>query len=236
MLPAASRAVTVSTFEPGCSTIPLAVQFVVPVAVPLPPRLFDHVTWVTPMLSDAVPPIVSGVALALKVPADAGDVMATVGATVSVPVPVPVTRRVRVSPSALKLTLTLAVAAVVGVKRTVTACVDPAPPRLKEAPDTMLKGAEVDTVPETTPPRAFCTVKVWSAKLPRFTFPKPTLPDGVTEKSVWATPFPVSEQALSLPPRSTALTETKYWVPLVNRVSLKLTVVPDAGLDVGDAT
>ena len=97
-------------------------------------------------------------------------------------------------------------------------------------------GAEVDTVPETTPPRAFCTVKVWSAKLPRFTFPKPTLPDGVTEKSVWATPFPVSEQALSLPPRSTALTETKYWVPLVNRVSLKLTVVPDAGLDVGDAT
>jgi len=236
VLPAASRAVTVSTFEPGCSTIPLAVQLVVPVAVPLPPRLFAHVTWVTPMLSDAVPPSVSGVALVLKVAPDVGDVMATVGATVSVPMPIPVTRRVKVSPSALKLTFTLAVAAVVGVKRTVTDCVDPTPPRLKEPPDTMLKGAEVDTVPETTPPRAFCTVKVWSAKLPRFTFPKPTLPVGVTEKSVWATPFAVSEQALSLPPRSTALTETKYWVPVVNPGSLKLTVVPDAGLDVGDAT
>jgi len=57
--------VTVSTFDPDWSTIPLALQLVVPVAVPLPPRLLDHVTWVTPMLSDAVPPIVSGVALVL---------------------------------------------------------------------------------------------------------------------------------------------------------------------------
>ena len=36
--------------------MPLAVQLVVPVAVPLPPRLFVHVTWVTPTLSEAVPP------------------------------------------------------------------------------------------------------------------------------------------------------------------------------------
>jgi hypothetical protein len=50
--------VTVSTFVPSRSTIPLAVQLVVPVAVPLPPRLFAHVTWVTPTLSDAVPPSV----------------------------------------------------------------------------------------------------------------------------------------------------------------------------------
>jgi len=56
VLPAASRAVTVSTFVPDWRTIPLAVQLVVPVAIPLPPRLFAHVTWVTPMLSDAVPP------------------------------------------------------------------------------------------------------------------------------------------------------------------------------------
>ncbi|PYM68547.1 MAG: hypothetical protein DME11_00055, partial [Candidatus Rokuibacteriota bacterium] len=53
VLPAASVAVTVSTFVPGCRTIPLAVQLVVPVAVPLPPALFVHVTWVTPTLSDA---------------------------------------------------------------------------------------------------------------------------------------------------------------------------------------
>ena len=55
VLPAASRAVTVSTFVPSWRTIPLAVQLVVPVAVPLPPRLFANVTWVTPTLSDAVP-------------------------------------------------------------------------------------------------------------------------------------------------------------------------------------
>src|SRR5213080_4433646 len=44
VLPAASVAVTVSPFAPGCRTIPLAVQLVVPVAVPLPPALFTHVT------------------------------------------------------------------------------------------------------------------------------------------------------------------------------------------------
>src|SRR2546428_257534 len=56
VLPAASCAVTVSTFVPGWRTIPLAVQLVVPVAVPVPPRLLTHVTWVTPTLSAAVPP------------------------------------------------------------------------------------------------------------------------------------------------------------------------------------
>ena len=58
VLPAASCAVTVSTFVPSWRAIPLAVQLVVPVAVPLPPRLFTHVIWITPTLSDAVPPSV----------------------------------------------------------------------------------------------------------------------------------------------------------------------------------
>ena len=58
VLPTASRAVTVSTFAPGWRTMPLAVQLVVPLAVPLPARLFVHVTWVTPTLSAAVPPSV----------------------------------------------------------------------------------------------------------------------------------------------------------------------------------
>jgi hypothetical protein len=60
VLLAASRAVTVSTFVPSWRTIPLAVQLVVPLAVPLPPRLFAHVTCVTPTLSAAVPPSVRG--------------------------------------------------------------------------------------------------------------------------------------------------------------------------------
>src|SRR5262245_59056181 len=47
MLPAASRAVTVRMLLPPTSGIGPADHEVVPVAVPLPPRLFVHVTWVT---------------------------------------------------------------------------------------------------------------------------------------------------------------------------------------------
>src|SRR5256886_9178599 len=61
----------------------LAVQLVVPVAVPLPPALFTHATWVTPTLSDAVPPSVSGVVLVLKVGLEVGAVMATGGGVAS---------------------------------------------------------------------------------------------------------------------------------------------------------
>ena len=58
VLPVASRAVTVSAFVPGKSMIRVAVQLVVPMAVPLPTRSLAHVTRVTPTLSDAVPPSV----------------------------------------------------------------------------------------------------------------------------------------------------------------------------------
>src|SRR5207253_8443235 len=114
VLPAASRAVTVSPFAPGCGTIPLAVQLVVPVAVPLPPALFTHATWVTPTLSDAVPPSVRGVVLVLKVGLEVGEVTVSVGGVASAPMPV--TIREKVSPSAVKLTFVVAVAGVVGVK------------------------------------------------------------------------------------------------------------------------
>jgi hypothetical protein len=137
---------------------------------------------------------------------EVGDVMVTAGSVT--PTPIPVTSREIASPSALKLTLVFTVAEVVGVKRTVTVWVAPNPARLNGLPDTMLKGAEVDAVPETVPPRVFCTVKVWFAKVPIFTLPKFTGPFGLTEKSTCARPFAASEQALSLPLRSTALTET----------------------------
>src|SRR5207253_232647 len=80
VFPAASRAVTVSRFVPSWRAIPLAVQLVVPLAAPLPPRLLAHVTWVTPTLSDAVPPSVRGELLVLYVDAVVGAVMAMVGA------------------------------------------------------------------------------------------------------------------------------------------------------------
>src|SRR2546426_253473 len=141
--------------------MPLAVQLVVPVAVPLPPRLFAHVTWVTPTLSDAVPP--SGIIelLVAKVGLEVGDVIVIAGGGVSgpVPVPVPVASREMMSPSAVKVTFVLTVADAVGVKRTVTAWVAPKPPRVNGLPDTMLKGPEADALPETVPPRVFCTVK-----------------------------------------------------------------------------
>jgi len=54
VFPAASQAVTVSTLLPFFSAIPFTVQLVVPLAVP-PPMPFDHVTCVTPTLSEAVP-------------------------------------------------------------------------------------------------------------------------------------------------------------------------------------
>ena len=89
-----------------------------------------------------------------------GDVIATVGGVVSMAMPVPLAFREKVSPSAVKLTFVVAVAGVVGVKRTVTVWVAPTPTRVKGLPETMLKGAEVDAVPETVPLRVLCTVKV----------------------------------------------------------------------------
>src|SRR5436309_7083636 len=73
VLPTASRAWTVSTLVPIWRTIPLAVQLVVPLAVPLPPRLFAHVTCVTPTLSDAVPPSVRRLAPVLTVGWQVGE-------------------------------------------------------------------------------------------------------------------------------------------------------------------
>jgi len=116
--------------------------------------------------------------------------------------------REMVPPLAAKSTFAVAVADVVGVKRTVTSWLTPTPTRVNALPDTMLKEAEVDTVPETVPPPVFDTDKVRSAKLPRFTLPKFTVPVGLTANSIRATALAGVAQALSLPLVSTAVTET----------------------------
>jgi len=72
----------------------------------------------------------------------------------------------------------------------------------------MLKGAEVDTVPDTVPPPVFDTAKTRSTKPPKLTAPKFTVPVGLTPKSIRAMALPGVEQALSLPLVSTAVTET----------------------------
>src|SRR5262249_36940346 len=91
---AASCAVTVRTFVPRRRGIPVVVQFVVPVAGPLPPWLLAQVTWVMPTLSAAVPPTVRTVLVAVWGDAGVGEVMVTGGAmastTVTVKVAVPV--------------------------------------------------------------------------------------------------------------------------------------------------
>jgi hypothetical protein len=89
-----------------------------------------------------------------------GVVIATVGGVGSGATPVPVTIREMLSPSAVKFTFTVAVTATVGLKRTVTVRVAPTPTRANGLPATMLKGAEVDAIPETGPVRVLCTVKV----------------------------------------------------------------------------
>jgi hypothetical protein len=83
VLPAASRAVTVITFAPDWSAIEAVVQVVVPEAVPEPPRSFSHVTWVTPTLSEAVPPRPTVDPVVVYVADEVGDVMLHVGAVVS---------------------------------------------------------------------------------------------------------------------------------------------------------
>jgi hypothetical protein len=83
-LPAASLAVTVMIFVPLCSPITLTDQLAVPLAAPLPPRLFDHVTWVAPTLSEAVPPSVIELDEVLYVVFAVGDVMLTVGTVISI--------------------------------------------------------------------------------------------------------------------------------------------------------
>ena len=134
--------------------------------------------------------------------------IATVGGIVSGTMPVPVRIRETVSPSALAVRFAVAVADVIGVKRTVTAWVAPKPTRLNGLPETTLKGAELDTVPDTVPPLVFDTVRTWSARAPKFTVPKFTVPVGLTAKPIRAVALAGAEQALSLPLVSTAVTET----------------------------
>ena len=55
-LPAASTAATIITLLPLNNGIPEALQLVVPLAMPLPPRSPTHLTSATPTLSRAVPP------------------------------------------------------------------------------------------------------------------------------------------------------------------------------------
>jgi len=70
---------------PACNAIPLADQLVVPVAVPLPPRLLLHVTCVTPTLSDAVPLMVRGLTFVVNLELEVGAVIVTVGRCLSAP-------------------------------------------------------------------------------------------------------------------------------------------------------
>src|SRR5689334_11739051 len=80
---AASRAVTVTTFVPGCRTTPPTDHADVPVAVPEPPRSLVPVTCVTPTLSAAVPLTLNGDDVVAYVAPFVGPVMLTVGAVTS---------------------------------------------------------------------------------------------------------------------------------------------------------
>ncbi len=82
-MPAASAAVTVMTLTPLCRVIPDTDHDVVPIAVPLPPPLLDHVTRVTPTVSEAVPAMLSGLEFVEYVALAVGEVIAMMGGIVS---------------------------------------------------------------------------------------------------------------------------------------------------------
>jgi hypothetical protein len=83
-LPAASRAVIVIVFAPLASAIAPVLQLVVPVAVTGALEPICQMTCATPTLSPAVPLNVTVLAVVLNVEAVVGEVIATVGADVSV--------------------------------------------------------------------------------------------------------------------------------------------------------
>jgi hypothetical protein len=95
------------------------------------------------------------------------------------------------------------------VKRTVTVWAVFSPTTVKGLPDTMLKGAGTDAVPDTVPPPVFCTVNERSATLLRFTLPKFVVLVGLIENVPRAAALATDEQALSIPPESTAVIATK---------------------------
>jgi len=117
------------------------------------------------------------------------------GGVVSAPATLPVTIAEMVPPPAVKVRFVLTVVVVVGVNRTFTAWIAPAPLRVNGLPDAILKGAATDADPETVPP-VLDTVKVCSAKLPRFTLPKFTVPVGLTANSARAMALAMLEQEL----------------------------------------
>ena len=88
--------------------------------------------------------------------------------------PVPLTEREVLPPLDVKATVPFEVTAEVGLNRTVTLWLSPAP-RLKEPPLKMLKGANGGAaLPVSVLPPVFVTVNVRSAKEPTVTAPKST--------------------------------------------------------------
>ena len=84
VLPAPSAAVTVMVLSPPERFILETDQFVVPLAVPLPPLSLLHVTLPIPLVpSEALPPKLIGMLVAVYLLLDVGLVMLTVGAVVS---------------------------------------------------------------------------------------------------------------------------------------------------------
>ena len=82
MFPAASLARIVIRFDPTRSAIGAVIQFVVPVAFPVPPVELLQATEVTPTLSEAVPEKTT-VAAAVYTLVVAGDRIVRVGGVVS---------------------------------------------------------------------------------------------------------------------------------------------------------
>jgi hypothetical protein len=168
--------------EPPETTLKGLVVLTVPVRV-LPPVLVTVKLWLEELPVVTVP----------KPTESAGLTEMTGGAS-----PVPVAVRLAEPPLDEKVMVRLAEPIPVGLNRTDTVALAPAA-RLKEPPETTLKGLVVLTVPVRVPPPVLVTVKLLSVELPIVTAPKSIVPVGLTDRDGGSWPVPVTVR-LKLPP------------------------------------
>ena len=100
----------------------------------------------------------------------------------------------------------------------------------------MLNGAPTLADPVRLAAVAFCTVKDRSTTVPAGTVPKSTAVDGLTVMSAWASPLTAWVHWLSRPPRSTAVTATKYVAPATRLETRDDRTSPMLGAGVGEPT
>jgi len=225
------------------SLFTVTVQVPVPLQPPpLHPENVDPLADTAVRATDVPAVTVSAQVLPHRIPAgeletEPEPVRATVSEALAtvVDVAAPVTVREIVSPFALTFRLLAKLPAVAESRRTTILWLPPGASE-NEPPETMLNGVPTLADPVRLAVVAFCTVKDRSIAVPAGADPKSTAVDGLTVMSAWARPLTVCVHWLSSPPRSTAVTATKYVVPATRLATRDARTSPLLGAAVGEPT